>query len=208
MTLVSYCTGFIFRLYTLPLQIWLQLFSLCFHFFTSFFSQNFSLFTRDRHKNRWLFIFRTSVWVHHFLNVRIFDSFAFLSMRIKIEHEFLISRYDNTISAREICSKIHFKLCSVVYIVVVVTARTGLLDCTFCGNKCWVENSSFSDFSPEFSSVLSWNLWKDTKKIARLIWEMRDKLNFYYNEVLSFVAPSILVWLLPFSLFPAFWTFS
>lgn len=64
--------------------------------------------------------------------------------------------------------------------------------CTFCGTECWKENSFFTRNLFFLSCSLEISE-KIHKKKARLIWEIWDKLYFYYNEVLSFSRVTLVV---------------
>lgn len=74
----------------------------------------------------------------------------------KTEHEFLISRCDDALSACKICYKFHFKLCSAVYTVVVAVARAGCHIAQFLAQKVeWkIHFSSFFSFTCTPKNVL------------------------------------------------------
>lgn len=96
---------------------------------------------------------------------------------------FLISRYDDALSACEIRFKIHIKLYAVVY-TVVAQMCCHIAQSALALNAEWkthFPSTPTGFFIPRF--VERRKSLKRHRKKCYLIWEMWDKLNFYYNEV-------------------------
>lgn len=105
----------------------------------------------------------------------------------QLQHEFFNKSLRWRLISMKIRFKIHIKLYSVVYTV--GGARPGCHIAHFVLAQNPERNIHLDTLGMDISVILFGstmrNLERDKQKVFYLIWEIRDNLNFYYNEVLA-----------------------